>query len=133
MKFLLLLLLISYFTFSYPQTNYNVEKFEYISPVPGSSLLTPQTNIIIRYGEALSNLNKSDTSIIRVEGNLSGYHAGTLYLTKDSKTIVFTPLEPFLNSEKVVVSLSSGIKTITNKNVDSLNFYFFISKNSPLL
>ena len=131
MKLITFFILIPLLSFIYPQTNYNTGKFEYLSPVPGSGLQLPQTNIIIRYGEPLSNFNINDTSIINVDGNLSGHHNGTLYLTSDFKTIVFQPYISFMNSEKVSVQLSSGLKTIVNTNVDSLSFYFYISKSSP--
>ena len=87
------------------QSNYNIDKFQYLSPVPGSGLLKPQTNIIIRYGDPLSNFNIDDTSLIRVSGNLSGLHSGTFYITKDFKTIVFLPDIPFNYGERVYVQL----------------------------
>ncbi len=133
MKLLTLFIFISFLSFCYSQTNYNVDKFEYLSPVPGSGLQLPQTNIIIRYGEPLSNFNINDTSIIKVDGNLSGHHNGSLYLTKDFKTIVFMPYLSFMRGEKVTVQLYSGLKTITNKNIDSLSFFFYISKGSSSL
>jgi hypothetical protein len=110
------------------QSNYNIDKFQYLSPVPGSGLLKPQTNIIIRYGDPLSNFNIDDTSLIRVSGNLSGWHSGTFYITKDFKTIVFLPDIPFNYGERVYVQLSAGLKTTNNINVDSLAFYFDITK-----
>ncbi len=110
------------------QSNYNTDKFQYISPVPGSSLLKPQTNIIIRYGDPISNFDQNDSSLIIVNGSLSGYHSGKLYLTKDLRTIVFLPDNPFTNGERVSVQLSSGLRTTNNINVDSLSFYFDITK-----
>ena len=117
-----------YLAFCLAQSNYNTDKFQYLSPVPGSGLLNPQTNIIIRYGDPLSNFDINDTSLIRVTGSLSGIHSGTLYITKDLKTIVFLPNNPFNYGERVYVQLSTGLKTTNNINVDSLAFYFDVTK-----
>ena len=119
------------FTLCLAQSNYNVDKFEYISPVPGSGLLRPETNIIIRYGDPLKNFDKNDTTLVIVNGSLSGYHSGTLYLTKDSKTIVFLPDKPFNYAERVSVQLSTGLITTNDIAVDSLSFYFDITKGIP--
>ena len=117
-----------FLAFCLAQSNYNTDKFQYLSPVPGSGLLRPQTNIIIRFGDPLSNFDIYDTSLIRVRGSLSGMHSGILYITKDLRTIVFLLDNPFDYGERVYVQLSSGLKTIKNVNVDSLAFYFDITK-----
>jgi Arylsulfotransferase (ASST)/Secretion system C-terminal sorting domain/Cep192 domain 4 len=121
-------LLLAFLGLCLAQSNYNTDKFQYLSPVPGSGLLNPHTNIIIRYGDPLSNFDINDTSLIMVRGSLSGLHSGTLYITNDFKTIVFLPYNPFDYGERVYVQLSTGLKTTNNVNVDSLAFYFDISK-----
>jgi hypothetical protein len=125
---LIAFLLLAFWGLCLAQSNYNTDKFQYISPVPGSGLLKPQTNIIIRFGDPLSNFDINDTSIIRVTGSLSGMHSGMLYITKDFKTIIYLPDISFNNGERVFVQLSSGLKTINNVNADSLAFYFDITK-----
>ncbi len=129
MKLYGLFFFICLFNFSFSQTNFNVDKFEYLSPVPGSKYLSPKTNIIIRFGEVFENFNITNTSILNVDGELSGHHDGSLYITKDLKTIVFNPYIQFNYGERVFVKLSNGLKTISNQDVDSLSFYFYISNN----
>ena len=126
-KVFFLLLIIGELCYS-QNNNFNVESFQYISPVPGSGLHNPQTNIIIRQGETLSSFNLNDTTLITVTGDSSGLHSGTLYLTPDSKTIIFQPLSSFVKGEQVSVSLASGLTTATGGNVDSLHFFFTITK-----
>ncbi len=130
MKLLFLLISLSFLSICYSQSNYNIDKFEYLSPVPSSKYLSPSTNIIIRFGEALKNFNVNNSSLVNVDGYLSGHHEGSLYITKDSKTIVFNPYILFTNGEIVEVKLSSGLKTIADTKVDSLSFYFLISNKS---
>lgn len=109
-------------------TNFNVDLFQYISPVPGSGLHNPQTNIIIRQGETLNPFNLNDDKVITVTGDSSGTHSGTIYLTPDSKTIIFQPDIVFIPGELVSVSLRSGLTTTAGGNVDSLHFTFSVSK-----
>jgi hypothetical protein len=113
------------------QSNYNTDKFQYLSPVPGSTLIRPETNIIIRYGEAFQNVDLNDKSLVTVEGFFSGLHSGELFLTEDLKSLIFTPDVPFQPGENVIVSLRSGIKTISGKAVDSLMFEFTITNGCP--
>ena len=126
---LFLLLFSNYYLFPQQQSNnFNTELFQYISPVPGSELLLRQTNIIIRQGEELTGVDLNDTTLLTVNGSISGKHSGNLYLTIDSKTLIFEPNLPFTNGEKVEVYLKSGLRTITGNTVDSLGFSFSISR-----
>jgi hypothetical protein len=132
-KLLKLLFFIFLFTgFCLSQSNnFNVESFQYISPVPGSGLHNPETNIIIRYGDALNPFDLNDQSLLTVVGSSSGLHDGSLYLTPDSKTIIFQPEANFIRGETVNVSLKSGLTTITEAHVDTLHFYFNVSVGFP--
>jgi hypothetical protein len=111
--------------------NLNVESFQYISPVPGSGLHNPETNIIIRQGEALNPFDLNDTSLITVVGSSSGLHSGSLYITPDSKTIIFQPNSIFVRGETVYVSFKSGLTTTSGVQIDSLHFFFNVSVGFP--
>ncbi len=113
----------------FPQTQ-NVSNFRYISPVPGSNLVTPQTNIIIRPWEALAPFNLNDTTILIVNGSISGPHTGKFYLTEDSKTLVFQPDQPFSSGESVSVHLNDSLRTQSGKNVGTLDFNFNITSDN---
>jgi hypothetical protein len=58
-------------------------------------------------------------------------HNGSVYLTPDSKTIIFQPDSLFTRGETVYVSLKSGLKTINGSQVDSLHFFFNVSVGFP--
>ena len=124
--FLLIFFIASKLIYS-QSSNYNTNKFQYLSPVPGSSLHLPQTNIIIRQGEELVGVDLNDTTLITVIGNSSGKHSGQLFITNDSKTLIFQPNQPFTNGENVTVKLKYGINKNSDGNVDSLGFNFYIT------
>jgi len=111
--------------------NLNVELFQYISPVPGSGLHNPQTNIIIRHGEEFNSLNLGDPLLLTVIGSTSGLHSGSLYITPDSKTIIFQPDLIFVRGETVYVSFKSGLTTTSGVQIDSLHFFFNVSVGFP--
>jgi len=121
------------FTFCFAQSGYDIDKFVYISPVPGSGMIRPETNIIIRYSEAFQNISIPDPNLIIVKGAISGIHNGTLFLTEDSKSLVFQPDVPFDAGELVSVSLRSGLKSVSGKSIDSLGFEFTITNGCPIL
>ncbi|HKI78311.1 MAG TPA: arylsulfotransferase family protein [Ignavibacteriaceae bacterium] len=129
MKNLLLLIFLFPGFFLVAQTS-NVSKFRYISPVPGSHLVTPETNIIIRPGEPLAPFNLNDTTILIVNGNISGPHSGKFYLTEDSKTLVFQPDLPFSAGDSVSVHLNDSLKTQSGKNLGTLDFSFNVTSDN---
>jgi hypothetical protein len=109
----------------YAQIDMNESKYQYLYPVPNSIMVSPKTNIIIRYGE---NINSSTISgdLISVRGSISGSHTGKFILSDDNQTLVFNPSSPFDYNETVVVSLKSGIKTIANALLSECAFSFTI-------
>jgi hypothetical protein len=122
--FIILLSIIS--TISHAQST-NADRFEYLSPKPNSSFVSPLNNIIIRYGEQV-NLNSIDYhNLINVTGSKSGFHKGQIVILDDGKSIIFKPNDPFSEGEKVTVVLSTGMKTVNNDDVGELEFNFFIS------
>ena len=106
--------------------NLNTNKFQYISPVPGSKLNSPETNIIIRFGDAFESYYVDNS--LNVTGSKSGLHTGKIVLAENDKTLLFQPVKPFANGEKVTVKLTNGLKTVANEQVPTLQFSFEISK-----
>ena len=98
-------------------------EFQYLSPKPSSTMVTPETNIILRNVLELNSATLSNDLII-VEGTKSGLHDGELILSDDDKTIVFNLYNAFANDETVNVRLRKGIKTISGVEVNELNFSF---------
>jgi len=124
----ILLLLIT--SLCFPQ-NSHISSYQFISPLPNSSMLLPETNIIIREGNLINEASLIGTSIINVFGSKSGAHAGTLILSDDGKTIIFKPYEKFSYGETINVNYNGGIYKLTGEELLPLNFTFYISnKNS---
>lgn len=105
----------------------NTEYFQYISPLPGSRMVSPHNNIIIRQGEVIERSSEITTDLITVNGSESGIHKGELILSDDSKTLVFNPERPFASGEIVEVELK-GFEIIDRGKIGPLKFHFTISQ-----
>lgn len=103
-------------------------KFQYLSPLPGSEMNQPETNIIIRYGTPFNSGDVLKGKLIEVSGEISGIHSGKIILTEDDKTMLFTPEVPFALGENVTVKFLRTVKTKYNKIIPDLNFTFRITK-----
>jgi hypothetical protein len=91
----------------------------------GALAISRQTNVIIRPGDIINAVTVK-SSLIYVTGSFSGKHSGTLKLSDDKKTLVFTPYYSFTYSERVTVKLLDGIKTTAGQSVPGYSFYFTI-------
>lgn len=105
----------------------NVNEFQYLSPKPNSSLVSPWNNIIIRFGELININSIGIQNLINVSGSESGLHTGDIVLLDDGKTIIFKPNQPFSEGEKVSVKLRKGLKTIDNDDIGDLEYQFYVS------
>jgi len=103
--------------------------FQYINPKPGSKYASPESNIIIKEGSILDG-NSIDEKLISVFGDRSGIHEGNFLLSDDSKTLVFNPHSLFFPFEKVTVYLNEGIRTEHGKEIEKLEFEFYINRES---
>jgi len=77
----------------------------YVSPVPGSSLVSPNSNIIIRTKGSVNSSVVHDPSLFSVNGSVSGVHTGTTILSDDQETITFQPTDSFAPGEVVGVAV----------------------------
>ncbi|MEJ2196928.1 MAG: hypothetical protein P8X73_19010, partial [Ignavibacteriaceae bacterium] len=119
--FILILLKISYSQQSI------ISDFEYISPVPGSGMNMPETNVIIRFGPAFSSNDVYSPNLVEVRGDKSGLHSGDLILSEKNKTLLFNPDVPFQKGEVVSVKFLRSTKTEDGKLIPALSFYFKIT------
>ena len=101
----------------------------YISPQPGSRLVTPQSNIIIRFSEKISPFINSAT-FFNVYGAVSGKHSGKIILAEDQTTLLFNPDQPFAYNEKVTVNLNNSAGALNWHNSQLSKFNFYTSKNN---
>jgi len=121
--FLITNLFIPYFVLA---QNTNIDKFQYLSPVPNSKLNSVETNIIIRFGDVFDNYNLNN--IITVIGSRSGRHSGKTTLAEKNKTLLFLPDKKFSDGEIVTVELNRNLKTILGKQIPYLQYTFETSK-----
>ncbi|HEY6867784.1 MAG TPA: hypothetical protein VI792_11030, partial [Candidatus Eisenbacteria bacterium] len=82
--------------------------YQYLSPIPGSILVSPANNIVIRHGGPIDRATL-DPRGLSVVGASSGTHPGRLVLADDMRTLVFTPDQPFAPGETVHVRVEPGL------------------------
>ncbi|MCW8816790.1 MAG: aryl-sulfate sulfotransferase [Ignavibacteriaceae bacterium] len=121
-----LLIFISFLTSNLIYSQVKIaNEYQFISPVPGSHGILPESNIIIREGEII-DITTKDELFVEVTGSKSGSHYGQIILSDDSRTLIFKPVISFSDGEEVFVDLKGKIKTISGRNLPSLKFNFFI-------
>ena len=123
-----LLILLS-INISYSQQSV-ISEFEYISPLPGSGMNMPETNIIIRYGEAFSSYDVFSEKLLEVTGDKSGLHTGRIILAEEGRTLLFNPDFPFLLGETVSVKFLRSTKTEDGRTISPINFSFRITEKN---
>jgi arylsulfate sulfotransferase len=106
----------------------NTELFEYLSPVPGASLVKPAASIIIKYKETLSPEIYKYESNFSVTGDVSGIHRGKLKYLKDENILTFKPFTPFSDGENVTVEIKPAIKLMNGDNLPYLKYNFRIAE-----
>ena len=104
--------------------------FAYVSPVPGSSLVSPRNNIAIRPGPAL-DVATVNGAALEVAGSRSGAREGRLRLSADGRTILFDPREPWALGETVRVRLRAGVRTAAGALLPALEFEFGVTPRDP--
>ncbi len=105
----------------------NIEEYQFISPLPDSKLIMPESNIIIRQGDTIDATTMKEASI-EVVGSISGLHSGEIFLSDDMRTLIFIPMIHFTRGEKVSINLYSGIYTTNGKMLSPISFEFYISE-----
>ena len=100
-------------------------RFVHVSPVPGSKLVSPENNIVLRAADAVDS-ELLERSGVRVVGSSSGLHSGRLELSSDSRTIVFLPDHPFHLGERVVVR-AAPLRERTGSGPAEIAFDFTIA------
>jgi hypothetical protein len=101
--------------------------FTYVAPQPGSRGVRRRPTIILRASQVLSPAVTDTVDIIVAEGERSGKHEGTLQLSDDDHTLVFTPATDFQPGEDVVVSYPGGMRTASGGRLEPVSFSFTIT------
>ena len=103
-----------------------LEQFQYVSPVPNSTLNSRESNIILRQGDRIDS-GSLKTGLVEVTGSLGGRYSGKLVLSDDNKTLQFFPDKPYEPNETVTVRLNSGLRTQTGKEISETSFSFVVT------
>ena len=98
----------------------------YLSPLPGSNYLTPQTTIIIRASGTFDPASLESGSIISVSGSVSGTHHCSSVLVQHDSTLLVIPETPFSHGETVDVSTSGALRIAGGSAFPHLDFIFHI-------
>lgn len=111
--------------------NAEVQDFQYLYPKPNATLISTESNVIIRHSEYLDRASISGELLI-VTGEKSGIHEGEIILSDDAKTMIFNPAFAFVDTELVSVQLKPGIKTLAGTPVGELLFKFKTAPTNPV-
>jgi hypothetical protein len=104
--------------------------YQFVSPLPGSALVSPRSALIVRQGAAMDP-GSLDASRFSVSGSSSGPIAGSLVLSDDGRTLVFRPSHPFAGGERVQVQLLSGLRNLSGDPLPPLSFGFTAAPGDP--
>ncbi|HTY35715.1 MAG TPA: aryl-sulfate sulfotransferase [Bacteroidota bacterium] len=106
--------------------------FEYVQPVPGSIMVSQETNLAFRVEGGFERSERVTPSLFDVTGSLSGIHAGKVLFSDDGQTLLFEPLRPFAPDEVVTVNLHRGLHSANGRDVGAYHFTFTTSKLTSL-
>ncbi|MEY4374033.1 MAG: hypothetical protein RL760_199, partial [Candidatus Eisenbacteria bacterium] len=104
--------------------------FAYVSPMPGSTRVSPVNNIALRVGPEL-DARTVRPDLLQVSGARSGAHAGRVRLSADRRTLLFDPLQPYAAGETVTVHLAAGLRTTAGAFVPTTDFSFEVATLDP--
>ena len=126
----IIVLLVSFLTSGLQSQN----NWNYISPIPGSKFINPESSIVFRQGDKIDK-SSIDNSLIKVSGSVSGLIKGKLILSKDGRTLIFYPNTAFQYKEQISIFLKKGVKTVGGLEMNAIRFSFTIMSedNLPLL
>ena len=85
------------------------DSFQYISPLPDAKLLSKETCIILRPGEILATDDSVLTTLVYIEGAISGRHNYDAVISDDRKTVILKPHVFFEPGEIVTVTQDAPV------------------------
>ncbi|MGB5875670.1 MAG: aryl-sulfate sulfotransferase [Bacteroidota bacterium] len=98
--------------------------YQYLSPRPGSVLVSRETNIILRQGELIDPSSIKQPGVFKVAGATSGPREVRAVLSDDGKTILLFPDHPFEPAEEVTVTIAGGARTVAGAPLPAFSFMF---------
>jgi len=104
------------------------QSYQYLSPVPGSVMNLPETNVIIKYWKPFNAQDILNKNILEVNGDKSGNHTGKLILAEKNQSIIYIPDIPFTEGENVNVKFLKPVRTVDDELIPALIFNFRITE-----
>ena len=98
--------------------------YKYLSPKPGSILVSRETNIILRQGDLIDPESIRQPDLFRVVGTLSGPREVRVVLSDDRKSILLFPDRPFEPADEVTVTIGPGARTASGDLLAEFSFSF---------
>ncbi|HRB00617.1 MAG TPA: Ig-like domain-containing protein, partial [Ignavibacteria bacterium] len=121
-KILLIIALNLTFSFSVYSTPTN-QFINSVSPPMNANSVVKSSNIVIIFEQTMNGSTMTDANV-----KVFGYQTGLMNLSLDfnsvANTLTINPVNEFKNGEKISVTLTSGIKTISNQSITPFVFLF---------
>jgi len=100
--------------------NTSQAKIVYSDPVNNAQHVSIENNIIFTFDGLITSSDLN--SLITVTGSRSGVHTGDIVITRDNKTLIFKPHQPFQFGETVNVNLGNVRTSGTADNSKTFSF-----------
>ncbi len=106
------------------------QRWIYQSPLPGASMVSPGTNIILRCDRPLLPASVKSQAM-ELRGSISGVASGKLLLADDGETLLFLPESRLAYDEEVSVLLRPQVLERGGATVPEIAWSFHTSRKLP--
>lgn len=106
------------------------QSYQYIFPKPESEYHRKGSNIILRFGEKINNIDRiTAAEKFLIRGSKSGIHKADVIISTDEYTLIADPINDFTEDEIVFVRFEGGIMTDNGVPLPPVEFSFTIAQN----
>ncbi|MFA7288112.1 MAG: aryl-sulfate sulfotransferase [Melioribacteraceae bacterium] len=106
------------------------QSYQYIFPKPNTDYHRKGSNIILRFGEKINNIDKiTAAENFIILGSKSGPHKVDVIISSDEYTLIADPVADFVEGEKVSVNFLGGVQTDNGTPLPSVELSFTIAEN----
>lgn len=112
------------------KVNYRSLGYLYLSPLPGSEYVSPQTRFVLVRFQSIPATNLSNlATFITVAGSSSGTHTGQAHIAMDQRTVIYTMSTDFTVNEVVTVALNP--RFTSGPGLDAYQYQFVAGGHRP--
>ena len=94
-----------------------------VSPPMNANSVVKTSNIVITFEQVMNGSTMTDANV-KVFGYQTGLMTVSLDFNSGANTLTINPVNDFKNGEKISVTLTFGIKTLSNQNITPLVYTF---------